>query len=84
MASAATESVQGTWKKKPCVPGTAKNGHCPPIPHSLPLATLSSPHHPQAHEPHGFGFGLCCEVAGREQRPIGRPVGEVVFTTRFL
>lgn len=51
MASAATEPVQGTWKKKPCVPGTAKDGHCPRSPTPClwppcpPLTTLRPTKH---------------------------------------
>lgn len=83
MAIAATEPVQGAWKKGPVfleLLRMATAPDSPPLASGYPVLP-SPPSGPR--NTHGSGFGLCCEVAGREQRPTGRPVGEVV-STRFL
>lgn len=67
MASAVAEPVQGAREKGPVSLELLRMATVP-TPDPSPLATLPSPRHPQAHETHGSGFVLCCEVAGREQR----------------
>lgn len=49
MASAATEPVQGAWEEGPVSLGLLRMANAPD---PLTLATLSSPHHPQALETH--------------------------------
>lgn len=84
MASAATEPVQGAWKKGPVfleLLRMATDPDPPPLASGYPVLP-SSPSGPR--NTHGSGFGLCYEVAGREQRPTGWPGGIAVSTRRFL